>query len=125
MADVREMSRGLVKIENILGVDVQNTAKESLGKIEEVVLDKLTGHARYVVLSFGGVFGLGDKLFALPWNALHYDTNEECFIVNISKDKLKNAPGFDKDSWPNMADKTWEETIYNYYGTRPYWKDGL
>ncbi len=120
MSDIREVPRNLVRTKEVVGIGVKNTQNENLGKIEEVVLDKQTGHACYVVLSFGGILGMGDALFALPWNAIKYNEEQECFILNIDKDKLKNAPGFDKDNWPNMAEKVWGEKISNYYGVRPY-----
>ena len=119
MSDIREVPRNLVRTKEVVGIHVKNTLKENLGKVEEVVLDKQTGHACYVVLSFGGILGMGDKLFALPWDTIKYDMEKECFILNVDKDKLKNAPGFDKDTWPNMADKAWGDKIYTYYGVRP------
>ncbi len=120
MSDIRDVPSSLVRSKEVVGIEVKNTQGEYLGKIEDVVMDKLTGQSRYVVLSFGGIFGLGDKLFALPWGTLNYDTNEECFILNVDKDKMENAPGFDKDHWPNMAEPAWGDKIYNYYGVRPY-----
>ena len=118
MSDVREIPQNLVRTEEFIGVKVKNLLREDLGKIEDVVLDKLNGQACYVVLSFGGILGLGDKLFALPWKALRYDANEKCFTLDVEKDKLKNAPGFDKDNWPNMADTAWSDKINTYYGSR-------
>ena len=120
MTQATEISPGLVKTREVVGISVKNTQKESLGKIEEIILDKLSGNVRYVVLSFGGVLGMGDKLFALPWNAIHYDDDLECFLLNVDKEKLKNAPGFNKNDWPDMADQAWGRSIHDYYGTRPY-----
>lgn len=109
------MTWDVVKSENIIDVEVKNTAKEDLGKIEEIVIDKRSGNVCYLVLSFGGILGMGDKLFAIPWNAINYDKKEECFILNADKERLKNAPGFDKNNWPNMADEQWAQSIRNYY----------
>lgn len=123
MSTVRDVADNLVKSNEVIGISVKNAKNENLGKIEEIVLDKLTGKACYVVLSFGGLFGLGDKLFALPWNAIHYDEDYNSFILNIPKEKLEKAPGFDKDNWPDMADRTWGESIHKYYEKTPYWQD--
>src|SRR5690348_9823020 len=98
MTQATELSPSVVKTKEVIGVSVKNAQNESLGKIEEIILDKLSGNVRYVVLSFGGVLGMGDKLFALPWNAIHYDEDLDSFILNIDKEKLKNAPGFDKNN---------------------------
>ncbi len=112
----------VVKASDVVGVDVMNKEGEDLGEIKEIILDKISGEVRYVVLSFGGFLGLGDKLFALPWKAISYDQEEDAFILNVDKERLKNAPGFDADSWPNMANRTWEEGIHDYYDMDPYWK---
>jgi hypothetical protein len=108
--------------EEVIGVDVKNPAKEDLGEICEVMLDKTSGRTAYVVLESGSFLGMGGKLFALPWNSIQYDPNEECFILDVDKEKLKNAPGFDKDNWPDMADRAWGQKISSYYGARNYWE---
>jgi hypothetical protein len=109
-------SSAIVKATSIINVTVKNAQKETLGKVEDIMLDKLSGEARYVVLSFGGFLGMGDKLFALPWKAISYSPEDSCFICNIDKEKLKNAQGFDKDNWPDMADQQWVQSLRDYYG---------
>ena len=103
--------------ETLIGNDVCNRNGDDLGDIKEIMLDTTTGKICYAVLSFGGVLGIGSKLFAVPWNALKLDAEEKHFVLDVDKDRLKNAPGFDKGNWPNMADKSWENTIHSYYGT--------
>lgn len=97
--------------------DVVNSAGEKLGHIEDLMIDVTQGHIRYAVLSFGGILGLGSKLFAVPWRALRVDTDNECFILDVVKERLENAPGFDKDDWPNMANSAWATQINTYYGS--------
>ncbi len=106
-------SENIVCTDDVIGKDVKSAQLESLGEIEEIVLDKVSGQARYVVLSFGGFLGLGDDYFAFPWKSISYNKEEECFILNVSKEKLKREYGFDKDNWPDMA--TWPSTIDTYY----------
>lgn len=110
--------------DTLIGNDVYNANNESLGDIKEIMLDMRSGKVNYAVLSFGGFLGLGEKLFAVPWNALKLDTENKRFILNVSKEKLKDAPGFDKDAWPDMANQTWANSIHSYYGTTPY-TDGV
>ena len=88
------------------GNNVFNRADEELGEVKEIMLDVPSGRIAYAVMSAGGFLGIGDKLFAIPWSALTLDTEEKRFILDVSKDRLKNAPGFDKDHWPSMADTT-------------------
>jgi hypothetical protein len=60
-----------------------------------------------------------EKLFAVPWQALHLDTNNHRFVLNVEKERLKSAPGFNKDAWPDMADIDWATEIHSFYGTDP------
>ena len=113
----RVMSAG-----TLAGDRVRNSAGEDLGKIEEIMIDVPTGRVAYAVLSFGGFLGMGDKLFALPWDALRLNEDEHEFILNVDKATLENAPGFAKDNWPDMADENWASQIYGHYGSKPYWK---
>jgi hypothetical protein len=89
------------------------------------MIDVTSGRVAYAVLSFGGFLGLGKKLFAVPWSALTLDAGEKRFVLNVPKERLENAPGFDSDHWPSMADSTWATEIHEYYEIRPYWDDEL
>lgn len=113
--------QGMVKADEVIGRKVINTTNENLGKIEEVLIDKTSGKIRLVILSFGGFLGMGDKLFAFPWNSISYDADKAAFILNVSKEKLKTAPGFEKDNWPDLGNEQWGTTVYDYYGVKPYW----
>ena len=108
----------LMGADTLLGNDVYNNDGEDLGDIKELMIDMASGEVAYAVLSFGGVLGMGDKLFAVPWSALTLDTENKRFTLNASKDRLKDAPGFDKDHWPSMADESWASGIDTFYGTR-------
>ena len=109
----------LMGANTLMGDEVYNHKDEDLGDIKEIMLDTRTGRVCYAVLSFGGFLGMGDKLFAVPWNALTLDTKNKRFVLNVEKERLTQAPGFDKDKWPNMADQAWAKAIHFYYGTTP------
>lgn len=112
----------IMSAETLTGNDVVNSAGEDLGDIEAIMVDVERGHVAYAVLSFGGFLGVGGKLFAIPWSALTLDADKKCFILEVDKQRLENAPGFDEDNWPSMADMQWASTVHSYYGTRPYWE---
>jgi sporulation protein YlmC with PRC-barrel domain len=113
----------LPRASKLIGADVENGQGEDLGQIEDVVLDPQEGRVAYAVLSFGGFLGLGEKYFAIPWSALTAKAgDDDTLILNVDKEKLKNAPGFERNSWPNMADRTWGQEIHSYYGITPYWQ---
>ncbi|MFT3741210.1 MAG: PRC-barrel domain-containing protein [Gammaproteobacteria bacterium] len=105
----------LIKTKDVIGVKVCNLQNEDIGKIEEIVLDKLSGEVRFAVLSFGGFLGMGDKHFPLPWHVLNYQPDQEAFVVNLDKEFLKNAPSFEKNSWPDFSEGLWDRNIIDYY----------
>ena len=107
--------------DTLTGDTVKNISGENLGEIKDLMIDLDTGRVAYAVLSFGGFMGLGDKLFAIPWQALTVDTNDHSFRLDIPKEKLENAPGFDQDNWPDFANREWGNKVYSYYGYKPYW----
>jgi hypothetical protein len=65
---------------------------------------------------------MGDKLFAIPWRLLRLDPDNKRFLCSIDKEKLKKAPGFDKNNWPTMGSREWGRQIHTYYGQTPYWE---
>lgn len=109
----------LLSASTIAGDEVVNLKDEKLGTIDDIMLDVQTGKIRYAVLSSGGFLGMGDRLFAVPWSAFRLDAENKRFILDVDVDRLKAAPGFDKDSWPNMADSAWTSNIESYYARHP------
>lgn len=103
---------------SVLGAKVVNARREHLGKIEDVVIDSRNDTIAYAILSFGGFLGIDDKHFALPWQALDFDVAEKVAILNVEKERLENAPGFEKDKWPDMTDAVWAAEIHRHYGIR-------
>ena len=104
------------------GETVVNAQGETVGEIEDIMLDVRAGRIAYAVMSVGGFLGIGEKYFAIPWHAFTMDTDNHRFILDVDKERLKNAPGFDKDRWPSMADPRWANEVHAYYGTRAYWE---
>lgn len=115
----------IVKTSEAIGMDVRNAQNESLGDLNDLVIDVNRCQVVYSVLGFGGVLGVGEKLFAVPWRSLKLDRAEKTFVLNIDKDKLRNAPGFDRDKWPDMTDSPWSQRVYAFYGTEPDWVYGF
>ncbi|MFX1767370.1 PRC-barrel domain-containing protein [Paraburkholderia sp. A1RI-2L] len=107
------------------GDRVFSSDNQEIGKIKEIMLEVASGRVAYAVMSSGGFLGIGDKLLALPWSALTLDATNKRFLLNVSAERVKLAPGFDKDHWPAMADLEWSTTVHEYYGTPGYWENGL
>ena len=110
----------------VIGTKILNRSGEQLGTLKELVIDMEDGRIAYAVLSFGGFLGKGDKLFAIPWEAFLWTPKDRTFILDVKKDVLKEAPGFDKDHWPDLDqyEAGWLLDIYEYYGYSPYWMPG-
>lgn len=122
MTTATETRRTVLSTSTLLGDRVVNPQGEHLGEIKELMIDPQTGHVGYAVLSFGGFLGMGDKLFAIPFRALELNADQKEFVLNVPKDKLQTAPGFDRNEWPKSADRQWGMEIHTFYGTTPYWE---
>ncbi len=121
MAIANATSRVLA-VGSVTGDKVRNRAGEDLGNIEDIMIDLQSGRIAYAVLTFGGFLGMGDKLFAVPWKSLELNSEEHEFILDVDKSTLENAPGFDKNNWPDFADATFGSAIHAHYGQEPYWE---
>ncbi len=115
------MAIPLVSASKLQGREVRNPHGERLGRVEDLMMDLDSGCIAYAVLSFGGVLGIGDKWFAIPWQALRADPGRDDIVVDIDRDVLAKAPGFDKANPPDMSDRDWGLEIYAYYQQDPYW----
>lgn len=107
----------LMGAHTLTGDAVLNRQGEVLGDIKEIMLNVKTGQVAYAVLAFGGFMTMGEKLFAVPWRALVLDPANKGFVLNVTKERFANAPGFDKDAWPDMANPAWASTVHTFYGT--------
>jgi len=123
------MARTLTEFPRVLSASslkdekVVNSKGEDLGKIEDYMIDLDNGRIAYCVLSFGGFLGMGNKLFMVPFQALTLDTVKKRFILNVDKERLKRAPGFDKDNWPDTTAPEFATDIYSFYRVTPYWEE--
>jgi sporulation protein YlmC with PRC-barrel domain len=111
----------LLSTSTLKGTPVENQEGDNLGKIDELMVDLTNGRIAFAVLSLDGILGIDEKLFAIPWDALYVDTENKLIVLDIDKQTLENAPGFDKSDWPETSNRFWLADIYNYYGYRPYW----
>lgn len=111
----------LLTASTLKGNAVKNLAGESLGNIEEFMIDIDSGRIGYCVLSFGGILGIGEKLFAVPYKSMTLNTQDHTFTLDVAKERLAAAPGFDKNAWPDMSDLDWGKRVYGFYNAEPYW----
>lgn len=110
---------------SLVGDHVHNLKGEHLGDIKEIMLDMGSGKIAYAVMAHGGLFHLGQKLFAVPWEALTLDTANKRFTLNIDKELLDEAPGFDPEHWPSTANPAWGPQVHSYTGRHDEQGSGL
>ena len=111
-AQARDKS-GVLKASELIGMSVQGTEGKKLGDIKDLVIDPEEGGIEYAVLEFGGFAGIGDKYFAVPWEALQLDQTNKKILLDVHKKDLRNAPGFDKNNWPDLSLE--QVVIYEFY----------
>lgn len=108
-----------VRASKIIGMAVENPQGESLGSINDMMVDVSSGEIQYLAVAHGGVLGVGDKLFAVPMKAFKcvYDKESDQYtlVLNVTQERFENAPGFNQDQWPDMADAKWKATVNGYY----------
>ena len=109
-----------VRASQIIGMTVRNMDGKDIGTVNDIVLDAATGRVRYAAVSYGGFLGLGDKLFAVPWQAFKclpaQEGNEYLLVLNASEEKIKGAKGFNQDHWPDFGDREFTRGLDTYYG---------
>lgn len=110
-------NRALISSEDVEGTTVYSLDNESIGKIDHLMIDKISGRVTFAVISFGGFLGLGHSHYPVPWAALKYDTELEGYRTGITEQQLRDAPQFSDDSW---GDRSWETQTYSHYGVQSY-----
>ncbi len=100
---------------DLINDEVTNNAGENLGRIDRLMVDMASGRVLYAVMSYGSLIG-PKKFIAVPWQALTFSHHDKRFVLNIAKDRLKEAPAFQQERWPEQADPKWVGNLYRYYG---------
>jgi sporulation protein YlmC with PRC-barrel domain len=107
--------RRILSAATLTGGRVRNPAGEDLGKIEEIMIDVPSGRVAYAVIAFGGMMGIGEKLFAVPWRALAASERSGDFILDVERRRMEESPGFDPNQWPDMTDPAFAAQVDEVY----------
>jgi len=105
----------LIAADKVEGVSVYSPNGDKLGTVENIFIDKVSGQAEFATMAFGGLLGMGEKHYPLPWSVLTYDTDKDGFVVALEKETLEGAPGYDKSRF-STTDYGWREEVSGYYG---------
>lgn len=114
-------NRRILSADSLVSDPVKNVNGDKIADVKNIMIDLDTGRIAYVVVSYGGILGLGDKLFAVPWLAVRVDQEDRALIIDLNEDVLSSAPGFDKDNWPDFADLQWNRSVHTHYGVDDAW----
>ena len=106
----------LIGSDKVEGTQVFGPNGESVGAIERVMIEKISGRVSYAVLSFGGFLGIGDDHYPLPWPSLKYNTDLGGYQVMVTKDQIEGAPRYAAGSDWNWSDKRGTRAVDDYYG---------
>jgi sporulation protein YlmC with PRC-barrel domain len=104
------------KLNELIGMRIQDPQSKALGKASNLVVDLPTGHILYVVLTPDSSLNLGDNLYAVPSDSLHLTSDRKALTMDTDPQKLAEAPHFAKNNWPNLTDPTFASQVYQYYG---------
>jgi PRC-barrel domain protein len=113
----RDETYNLIAADKVQGTTVYNQAGDDLGKLDDVMIDKVSGKVAYAVVTFGGFLGMGAERRALPWSVLRYDTNLDGYVSTATDDTLRNSPDI-----ADYADPQSGRRLYDYYGVSPFWQ---
>lgn len=105
-----------IEASRVNGTKVYNRAGEHLGSVHDLVIGKRDGRVRYAILSFGGFLGIGEEYHPLPWDQLDYDERQGGYVVDLDKDRLRDAPRYGNDRRPDWSQDTYGRSVDDYYG---------
>lgn len=115
-----QQQKNIQAANDIKGFTIQNTQGEELGEVSELLVDVEKGKVGYVVISSGGVLGVGGENYIVPFNALTFDQQQNALTLDMQKDQLREAPEGDV---AQALDREQGQQIHQYYGVSPYWEE--
>lgn len=111
----------LISSRRVEGTEVYNPADELLGTIRSVMIEKKSGKVAYALLTFGGFLGLAEHVHPIPWELLRYDNDMDAYIVDLTREKLSQAPKLHLDEADRPRDVQHDQAVSDYYGTPRWW----
>ena len=113
----------VIRAKKVIGTSVKDPTGGTIGKVEDIVLDKLSNNIMFAVVSFGGFLGIGEKYHPIPWDLLDYDETYDAYVIGLTKDELKAAPSDSIQELTKDAGYSYRDRAYDYYKTEPYWDE--
>jgi sporulation protein YlmC with PRC-barrel domain len=123
-------SSGLsVHASKLIGMKIENSRKENVGQVSDIVFDAASTRVQYVAVTYGGFLGLGSKLFAVPMQAIkvQQDPNYQdrvILVLDVTKEQLDGSQGFDESNWPSFSDTAFVNELHRRYKITDGWDHG-
>ncbi len=117
-------ARGIVGGNEMLGLPVIDSHEECIGTLSDIMLDLRTGRLAYGVVTLDHAPDWSEHVIAIPWNAMHLDSDAAHLCVNALRDWIERAPSMQADAMPNLLDHECAVLIHSFFGTKPYWETG-
>lgn len=111
-----------IRAKKVIDTDVKDRQGNTIGEVEDIVLDKLSSNIMFAVVSFGGFLGIGEKYHPIPWELLDYDPSEGAYTINVTKEQLQAAPADSIDALTRDAGIAYRDRAFDYYQTPRYWE---
>lgn len=108
------------KASKLVGFPVKNSQDETIGRVDNLLVDLPAGRVVEVVVSAGGFLGVGDDLNAIPPAAFRYNAERNALLLNATKESLTQAPRFKSSEWPEPTDRASVVSVYRHYQVEPY-----
>jgi len=118
---VAQKKHTLIASDRIEGTAVRRASGEKIGRIERLMLDKVSGKVAYAILSFGGFLGIGNKHLPIPWALLTYNPKLDAYEIDLADEELKRAPYYEADEEFDWGDRSHELKIHQHYRSPTYW----
>jgi sporulation protein YlmC with PRC-barrel domain len=119
MVDSSDTNATIISSERVEGTNVFGTNGDKLGSIDDLMIDKYSGHVRYAVLEFGGFLGMGTDRYPIPWSLLKYDVARSGYVVPLDKERLEQAPKYASTDVPPYTDD-YGRRVHDYWGVGMY-----
>jgi sporulation protein YlmC with PRC-barrel domain len=110
-----------IRAKKVIGTSVKDASGATIGRVEDLVLDKLSNNIMFAIVGFGGFLGMGEKFHPLPWSTLDYDETEGGYVVNLTRQQLEAAPAYSMDELTRGDGTQFRDRVYDYYKATRYW----
>ncbi len=111
-----------IRAKKVIGTNVKDASGNTIGKVEDIMLDKQSSSILYAVVGFGGFLGMGEKFHPVPWSQLDYNTTDDAYVVPYTKEQLQTAPADSLEALTRDAGFDYRDRAYEHYNVKPDWK---